>query len=296
MPDVASLHEFESKGRVSSSRRLLTLGVLVLVILAVFVGRTALARLGNAPRLFDLFDTITVAGSALVLIRGYRRLTKVDWLVGLVAGFFIAAQLPFVTLFSPYPFLGVVHGGLQQAFIRGGYTTVAALGGLAIMRMGGPVQVSLAGAGWRKGLTSFAFGAAVGTPLAVLNTFANAWTQGRSFQWQSPLTAAMDALQPAIVEDVLYRLAFLGLLWLALHRSWPQRQAAWLAGLLSLLVHAYAHFSDEFLTQPLFALVMGSLLALIWGLPMTYLALRRDLDSSVGFHWMQDFARFWAGF
>lgn len=61
-------------------------------------------------------------------------------------------------------------------------------------------------------------------------------------------------------------------------------------------MHAYAHFSDEFLTQPLFALVMGSLLALIWGLPMTYLALRRDLDSSVGFHWMQDFARFWAGF
>ncbi|HEX6383597.1 MAG TPA: hypothetical protein VF177_02900 [Anaerolineae bacterium] len=294
-------HKQAQQGREEVSRdrnpaRWLVLGAVILAILAIFAGRTYLAQTGNPPSLFDLFDTITVAGSAVVLVAGYRRLTRADWLVGLGLGLFIGVQLPFATLFGFYPFFGVVHDSLQQALIRGTYTAVAALGGLVIMRSGGPVQVRLAAGAWRQALTAFAFGAAVGIPLAVLNTIANAWTQGRPFQWQSPLAAAIDALQPAIVEDFLYRLAFLGLLWIVLRHSWPRQQAVWLAGVLSLLVHAYSHFGDEFLTQPLATLVMGGAMGLIWGLPMTLLAIRRDLDSSVGFHWMQDFARFWAGF
>lgn len=296
MSDTAPLFHSDSKRQAASSTRWLLLGGVVVALLAIFLVRTYVARTGDPPHLFDLFDTVTVAGSAVVLAAGYRRLTRTDWLVGLGLGLFIGAQLPFASLFGVYPFFGVVHNGLQQALIRGSYTAAAALGGLVIMRSGGPVQFRLAAGAWRQALISFTFGAGVGIPLAVLNTFANSWTQGRPFQWQSPLAAAVDALQPAIVEDVLYRLTFLGLLWLVLHRSWSRQQAAWLAGLLSLLVHAYAHFNSEFLTQPLATLVMGGVMGLIWGVPLTVLALRRDLDSSVGFHWMQDFARFWAGF
>lgn len=69
-----------------------------------------------------------------------------------------------------------------------------------------------------------------------MNVFALQLTQGRPIVWQSPLAALLDALQPGIVEEVIYRFALLGLLWLALHKSMP-RQAAWLAGLLALLAH-----------------------------------------------------------
>ena len=105
----------------------------------------------------------------------------------------------------------------------------------------------------------------------------------------------LDALQPALVEEVVFRFALLGLLWLLLRPSQPQR-AGWLAGLLALLVHNFMHFDDLFVQNPLLALGMGLVMGIIWGLPLTLLALRRDLESAIAFHWMQDAARFLAGF
>jgi len=97
------------------------------------------------------------------------------------------------------------------------------------------------------------------------------------------------------VEEVISRLALLGVLWLILRPFWPERQAVWLAAGLALLIHTYGHYSDLFVTQPIVALVMGALLGLLWGVPITLLALRRDLESAIGFHWVQDFARFIVG-
>lgn len=279
----------------TSAARWLVLLAVATAILAVFVGRTWLARTGNPPRLFEIFDLITIVASAVVLMAGYRVLTRADWLASLGIGLFVGLQLPFATLFSPYPFFDLVDDIRIEALIRGSFTAMACLGGLVIMRWGGPIRLRLGRGQGRQALIGFGFGAAVGIPLALLNTFANAWTQGRSFVWQNPLAAAADALQPGIVEEVIYRFALLGLIWLALRGRWPKQQAIWLAGLISLLVHTYGHFSDEFVHAPLTALIMGTLLAILWGVPLTILAVRRDLESATGFHWMQDFARFWAG-
>jgi hypothetical protein len=266
------------------------------VLLAVFIVRTLLAQTIGAPRLADIFQTLIVAASVLVLLRDFRSLSRKDLLVAAGLGLFLAVQLPFATLFSPFPFYDLRIDMWSQGLIRGGSATVAALGGLIIARRGGPVQVRLAHGAWRKAGSSLVFGAVIGIPLAALNVFANAWVQDRTIQWQSPLAAAVDALQPALFEEVLYRLALLGLVWLVLQRTWPHNQAAWLAGLISLLVHTYgAHYSDEFIRQPLMTLAMGAVMGLIWGLPLTLLALRRDLDSATGFHWIQYFARFWGG-
>ncbi len=53
---------------------------------------------------------------------------------------------------------------------------------------------------------------------------------------------------------------------------------------------------DLFLQAPLVALGMGAVLALFWGLPPLILARRRGLESAIAFHWLQDAARFLAGF
>jgi hypothetical protein len=37
-------------------------------------------------------------------------------------------------------------------------------------------------------------------------------------------------------------------------------------------------------------------LTLIWGLPPFFLARRRGLEAAIAFHWIQDVARFLAGF
>jgi hypothetical protein len=277
-------------------RRWLTLLAVIAAILLVFVIRTALAQTSRPPRLFDLFDGFTALASMVVLAFGWRKLTRVDWLIGLGAGLLMGALLPFATLYSPYPFFQVVTDLRGRAVVNGLLTAVTAWGGLVIMRWGGPVKIAFTLTGWRAAGHSLLVGIAVGLPFAVLNGLANGWMQHRPVTWQNPLAAAMDALHPAIVEEVIYRFALLGLLWLVFRRDWPPRQALWLAGLLALLTHTYAHFSDEFVTQPLTALGIGLVMGAIWGIPLTVLALRRDLESAIGFHWMQDAIRFWFGF
>jgi len=52
--------------------------LLLLVIVAIFIGRTLLARQGNPPRLNDLFTLIVLFGSLGVVIRGHQVLHPRD--------------------------------------------------------------------------------------------------------------------------------------------------------------------------------------------------------------------------
>ncbi len=269
--------------------------LLLLAIVLIFVIRTLLARNYNPPRLSDIFTTITIFGALVLVAVSLRSLQTADWLAAVALGIIVGVGMYFATLFNPYPIFGVVRGNFGQAIFRGGTTAVAALGGLAIMRRGGPVHFHAADLEWKKFAVGLLIGLGIGIPFAVLNVFALQFLGGQPIGWQNPLAALLDALQPGIVEEVVYRFAFLGLVWLALRKSLP-RQAPWLAGLLSILVHNYMHFDDVFLQAPLVALGYGLVLALLWGVPPTVLALRRGLESAVAFHWVQDVARFLAGF
>ena len=48
---------------------------LAVSIALVFVVRTNVARTGNAPRLFELFDLFTTGAAAVILLIGFRTLT-----------------------------------------------------------------------------------------------------------------------------------------------------------------------------------------------------------------------------
>lgn len=269
--------------------------LLVAAIATVFAARAWLAFPLNLPRTFEIFDTLTVTGALFVLLKGYRSLRRGDWTIAITLGVVIGVGMLFAALFSPYPFFGIVKSHTGQAVLRGVFTTLAALGGLVIMRWGGPVPFHAANGNWRAMRRGILLGLAIGLPLAALNVFALQFTQGRPIQWQNPLAALLDALQPGIVEEVIYRFTLWGLLWLMLRESLAER-AVWLSGLLAMLVHNYSHFDDLFLQSPLLALGMGAALALIWGVPPLLLARRRGLEAAIAFHWLQDAARFLAGF
>lgn len=269
--------------------------LLVVAVLAVFSARPLLASVVTLPHTFHLFDTVTAAGALLVLAAGSRHLRPRDWAVALLLGGVVGVGMLGATLFTPYPFLGVVSDRTGQALLRGGLTTVATLGGLVILRRGGPVPFPAADGDWRTAGRNVALGLALGLPLALVNTVALVVTQGRGVAWQAPGAAALDALQPGIVEAVVYRFALWGLLWLLLRDAQPAR-AVRLAGALALLMHTFAHFDDLFVQAPLAALGMGAVMALLWGVPLTVLARRRGLEAAIAFHWLQDVARFAAGF
>ena len=273
-------------------------GVLALLatgLIIVFAGRAALAMRFPVPRSNDILVVVTAAGSLAVLLSRHRDLKPTDWIIAAGAGLLVGITMSLATLFTPYDFLGLISGNLGQALVRGLLTAVVMLGGLASLRQNGPVQVRLVGGASRPVVGSLALGLIVGAPLALLNVFALQWTQGQSVTWQNPFAAMADALQPAVVEEAVYRFALLGMIWWVLRPSMPG-QAAWWAGILTLLAHNFMHFDDLWLTAPWMAAGMGAVMALVWGLPPTLLALRRDLESAIAFHWVQDAARFWAGF
>jgi hypothetical protein len=267
---------------------------LCLGILATFIVRTLLAANYAVPRFFDLFDSLTVACSILICLRGFRSLHLGDWIAALTLAVLVGVGMLFATLFTPYPFFDIVRDNAGQAIVRGLFTFAAALGGLVIMRWGGPVMFHAAKGEWQKSGHGILFGLVVGVPLAIVNVIALQLTGGQTIAWQNPVAALLDALQPGIVEEIIYRFALWGLLWLALRQSLPERSVA-LAGLLATLVHTFSHFDALFVQAPLAALGMGLAMSLLWGLPLFFLARRRGLEAAVAFHWVQDAARFAAG-
>src|SRR5512138_1112497 len=144
--------------RYFMSTRYSTFFYLSAAILFIFVARTLLAVRFPLPRVNDLFTAFTLAGSVIVLWTGSVQIKTSDWLIGIGAGLFVGVTMYYAILFTPYDFFGVVHGHLAQALVRGVYVFVAMLGGLAIMRQGGPVQVSLAQANYRKTFMSLVIG------------------------------------------------------------------------------------------------------------------------------------------
>jgi hypothetical protein len=275
--------------------RYMTLIMLCAGIVTIFLVRIMLADTFAMPHTFQLFDMLTVATALIFLLKGFTNLRWADWLVALTLGLVVGIGMLFATLFSPYPFFGLIQSHAGQAVLRGFFTATATLGGLVIMQQGGPIQFHATNGNWHNSGWGVLVGLMIGLPLAVLNVFALQFTQGQPIQWQNPLATFLDALQPGIVEEVIYRFALWGFLWLALRKSLPE-QATWLAGLLSMLVHTYSHYDELFLQAPLVALGMGAAMALLWGLPLMLLARRRGLESAIAFHWLQDVVRFVAGY
>lgn len=274
------------------NRRLATI---IIIPLVIFIGRTWLASSSQMPILFDLFDTLTLLGALWVLFRHYRNLTKADWITAFGLGLLIGVLMLFASLFNPYPFFWTVQDRAIQAVIRAGYTTLAALGGLVVMRQGGPVQFHIPALEWRKVGPSLLAGLFVGIPLAGVNVIALKLTQGQAISWQPAGAAFLDALLPGVVEEVIYRFAAWGILWMLLNKSLSGKKV-WVSGLLATFIHSFAHFSDLFVEAPLVGLGMGLGIGLIWGLPPLLLARKRGLEAAISFHWMVDAVRFLTGF
>ncbi len=317
-----------------TSSKIRTLGVLALGIIAVFALRTWLARTGgDPPRLFALWNGIVIVASAAYVLAG-RRVHVGDVVFSLGLGALMGALLPYAPSYYPLveadpgrlelpahaAALAVCTlAGLAIMRVKstpGREDALSALSeadtvlpgkqgklffaglpapGRTISRVGGPVRLRAALGQWGRSAAGLIWGAVLGLPLAVLNVLALRATTGQAFDWRGgPWQAALGAWQPGVVEEVVYRLALLGLFWVALRQSWGAR-AVGLAATLSVVVHTYAHLDDLWRDNPLFALAYGAVVGVVWGAPMAWLAVRRDLETAVGFHWMQDFLRFWAG-
>lgn len=274
--------------------RWLVLVGMATVPVAVILAWRAMALVRPVPQLFQVLDTVVILASLVVLVGGHRLLRPRDVGLALVVGALLGWLVPHTGF---YPLLAWTSAGAADGLVtlmHGTGVAIALLGGIVAARRGGPVQLRAASGAWKASLAGLGIGASIGLPLAAINAYANTLVQGRPFVWQSSGFPLLEALEPGLVEEIVYRFALLGIVWLLLRPSWG-RHAPWLAGGVALLVHTFAHNGELLLANPLMYLGFGTVLALVWGVPTTILALRRDLESAAGFHWVQDALRFLGG-
>ncbi len=132
-------------------------------------------------------------------------------------------------------------------------------------------------------------------PLAVLNNLYFYLNSG-SMQFTSLVTSALEALSPAIHEEVVFRFFILALVIFLLRYYLLDRRVMALAVFLAVVPHSLNHLPELFQQNPVMGLVMLTLTSLLFGLPMALLQIKKDLGSAIAFHWFIDFARFFFGF
>ena len=259
-------------------------------ILSIFVVRTLLAYIFFMPSLFEIFNILVLILSGVVLTYYYRTLTQIDFIVVTIVAIILGLTVTFTSFYPLLPLSGSILLSIGHA---GSFAIIFAAG-LALAHQGGPVQLAIVENDSHGAWKGVLIGLLIGFPFALVNAFAFSMMQGQSFVFQDPFLSGIDALQPGIVEEVVYRLTFLNIIWSVLRKYVPDRAVS-LAALLALLVHNYAHLSDLFMVQPIFAVVYGAVILLLFGLPMTVLAVKRNLESAISFHWIVDFVRFLVG-
>lgn len=132
-------------------------------------------------------------------------------------------------------------------------------------------------------------------PLAILNNL-YFYNNSGSMQFKPLLVSALEALSPAIHEEIIFRFFILALVLYLLRYNLPDKRVMILAVFLSVVPHSLNHLPELFLQNPVMGLVMMLATSLLFGLPMAMLQIKKDLGSAIAFHWFIDFARFWFGF
>ena len=105
--------------------------------------------------------------------------------------------------------------------------------------------------------------------------------------WWQPIAA----IEPGIMEEACWRVLLVSLLFVILRRVARARTALTTAVVVMAYWFAYLHTRGGF--DSMFStLLIGTL----YSLPISYLWLRRDLETAMGFHFWMDFVRFGAAY
>jgi hypothetical protein len=172
---------------------------------------------------------------------------------------------------------------------------LVSLGAVGLLKAHDALRFSLAGNDVAVTGRSLGLGVLLGIPFAILNVLLFIFVNGQQIASEDLLTEAIMALKPAIMEEMAFRLLFMGLAIVILMKVLPRKIAIVSAVLMAIVFHSAAHVPDLLTTNPVMALVMVAATSVLFGLPMAVLAYRRDIETAIGFHWAIDAVRFVLG-
>lgn len=167
---------------------------------------------------------------------------------------------------------------------------VMLLAGLLLLDHTRLAQLRLLNGEYRQAATSFLLGCVLALPPALLNAASMRYAAPSQFDrlfdrwWE-----AFYALQPGILEEVWARLLLTTLVYTLLRpvsSQRPQRALIW-ALVIPAFIHGMAHYPTS-ITSPL----EGIYIMLMYGVPLSLLYVKGDLEQVIAYHFFIDLVRF----
>ncbi len=233
-------------------------------------------------RIWNWSQTALTLTAIVVILLSWRRLTFRPVLIGLILGLVSAISH---WQHDPYIFWCAQEGlGVLFCFTAG--VLLFKNRTVTVNAFDTPLSTKLKNAG---------IGILFALPLTILNNLYFYLNSG-NVQFKSLFISALEALSPAIHEEIIFRYFILALVLFLLRYSLPDRRVMALAVFLAVVPHSLNHLPELFQQNPVMGLVMLAVTSLLFGLPMALLQIKKDLGSAIAFHWFIDFARFFFGF
>jgi hypothetical protein len=153
-------------------------------------------------------------------------------------------------------------------------------------------HIRLLNGDYLKAGKSLLWGCVLAVPPALLNAISMRLAAPSEFdllfdRWWEPLYA----LQPGILEEIWARLLLTTLLYALLRptsNERPQRALIW-ALVIAAFIHGMAHYPGS-IRNPL----EGIYITLMYGIPLSLLYVKRDLEQAIAYHFFVDLVRFGA--
>lgn len=138
-----------------------------------------------------------------------------------------------------------------------------------------------------RGALGGLLGMLIAVPWAIANLIMGGSADSAVDTWVRSWWQPLVAIQPGIAEEAWGRLLLVPLLFLLFRLAAQPRTALTAALVLAAYWFAYLHTPGGIEAIPSM-LIVGTL----YGLPVSYLCLYRDLETAIGWHFMVDFIRF----
>ncbi len=246
----------------------------LIILLSALAFLLAAIRMGNGWLMFSYSLVPALAVLAILRARISKRVL-------------ITGALAFLSLF-------LVELIFQPDLVKAAWPCLflapQVMAGILLLEHTGLTRFHLADRHFARAWRSFAWGCLLAVPPALLNiasmTAANLTSADRRLdQWWKPIAA----LQPGILEEGWARLFLLTLCYALLRPTAAHKENSPLVAalLISTAIHGLAHYPQS-ITSPVSAI----LIALLYGIPLGLLYIKRDLESAVAYHFWIDFIRF----
>jgi hypothetical protein len=267
-----------------------TIGIIILVAMllaflityAVAVQYTETVGDNDFSRVQTWTGYLISAAALFAIGRHWMRLTGQMGVVGLILGGWV-----WLSVYS--------RTNMDRANVEAAVTLLAFFGGSVLLPRHQGVRVALLHRDhWLAVLQALWLGIRVSLPLAIM-TAGYLMMTNPSLAWQDPVQAITWAVGPAIVGEVVFRFFVLNLC-LSLLANMPVRTPL-VAGIFILAVAPYSlvEVAELWTSDPTQAISLAILYSILYGLPAAYLQWRKTLEAAIGFHWIIDSLRAWAG-